>query len=416
MSIRITTASPDPFRTQLDSTPPNRSPSRTSRTFAFESDRRPDRIEDLAPWCLGGSKIRNRIWLATLLFAIACGREPPPPEATAAPQPARLDKEEVVTVERGTVEAGPLVSGTLEAANTANLIARLGGAVRQVGPELGQPVAKGALLAKIDPGPLGAAAASGKAQAASARAALDVARREVERTRALVEAGALPRRDLEQAESRLTAQQAAVDQAAAQLATSQEQLADATIRAPFAGVVAKRGVTTGDVVAPGALLYQVIDPSSLRLSASVPSDQLGALRLGAPVRFTVRGVPEKTFAGTITRIAPAADPATRQIPILVELPNPSRALLAGLYAEGRIAAASETGLVIPASAITGEREPAVLRISKTGTIERVPVTLGLRDPLRDRAIVTRGLAEGDRIVMRANVAPPAGTPIEIPTS
>lgn len=355
----------------------------------------------------------SRIALALLLAA--CSKDEPEPAATAQQQPAaKLDKDELVTVATGTIETGPLISGTLEPANTANMIARLGGAVREIGPEIGQQVAKGTLLVKIDPGSLGAAAASGQAQVTSAKASADVAKREVDRTRALVEAGALPRRDLEQAQSRYVAAAAAVDQAAAALASASTQLADATVCAPFAGVVAKRGVTAGDVVAPGTLLYQIIDPSSLRLSASVPSDQFEGIEVGAKVSFSVRGVSER-FAGTVARVAPAADTQTRQIPILVES-KPSKGLLAGLYAEGRIATKSETGLIIPASALTDDRQPTVARIGASGAIERVPVELGLRDPLRDRVIVKRGLAEGDRIVIRANVAPPTGTKIEQPTS
>jgi RND family efflux transporter MFP subunit len=349
-----------------------------------------------------------------LLLLVGCSKDAAEPPAAQPPPPAKLDKEELVTVTKGKVETGPLISGTLEPANTANMIARLGGAVRQIGPELGEHVSKGALLVKIDPGSLGAAAASGKAQVSSARASLDVAKREVDRTRALVEAGALPKRDLEQAESRYTAAQAAVDQAAAALAASATQLGDATVRAPFDGVVAKRGVAAGDVVAQGTLLYQIIDPSSLRFSANVPSDQLEGVVVGATVQFSVRGITEK-FAGVVARVAPAADPQTRQIPILVES-KPSKGLIAGLYAEGRVSTRAESGLIIPASALTDDRQPTVARVGANGVVERVPVELGIRDPLRDRVVVKKGLAEGDRIVLRANVAPPAGTPVQLPNS
>lgn len=352
--------------------------------------------------------------LALALLLAACSKDESPPASKTETPPAKLASDELTTVQEGTIETGPLISGTLEPANTANMIARLGGAVREIGPEIGQRVPKGALLVKIDPGSLGAAAASGKAQVTSAKASADVAKREVERTRALVEAGALPRRDLEQAQSRYTAAVAAIDQATAALASTATQLGDATVRAPFDGVVAKRGVTAGDVVAPGTLLYQIIDPSSLRLSASVPADQFAGIEVGSKVTFSVRGISER-FDGTVARVAPAADAQTRQIPILVES-KPSKTLIAGLYAEGRISTKTEAGLVIPASALTDDRQPTVARISASGAIERVSVELGLRDPLRDRVIVKRGLEAGDRIVTRAAVAPAAGTKIELPKS
>jgi membrane fusion protein, multidrug efflux system len=345
-----------------------------------------------------------------LVAAFGCHREQPAPPPPPAVQLAPAD---VIVVKNQTVESGPLVSGTLEAADSATVRAQLGGTIKKVGPELGQTVQKGALLAEIDARSLGDQASSARAQVAAAQAQLEVARREVERTRALVAAGAIARRELEAAESRATAQQAAVDQARAQLSTAAKQLGDATVRAPMAGAVAQRAVNTGDVVTPGATLYQIIDPSSVRLSASVPSDQIGALKVGLPVRFTVHGYPDQAFTGQVSRIAPSADPTTKQIAILVDLPNPEHQLLAGLYARARIAAQTATGVVVPLSAVDSRSNPpAVLRVSGT-TVERVEVKLGLRDLMRDEVVVS-GLRPGDRILARVTAAPPAGTHVVPP--
>ena len=85
---------------------------------------------------------------------------------------------------------------------------------------------------------------------------------------------------------------------------------------------------------------------SSRLDAAVPSDDLASLRVGAPVRFEVRGYAEP-LEGTIERIAPQADPTTRQVPIYVAIPNVGGRLVAGLFAEGRVIAESVEGLVVP---------------------------------------------------------------------
>jgi multidrug efflux pump subunit AcrA (membrane-fusion protein) len=78
----------------------------------------------------------------------------------------------------------------------------------------------------------------------------------------------------------------------------------------------------------GAPLFTVVDPRSMRLEGSVPAADLGALRIGAPVRFTVSGYPGRTFDGTIQRINPAADPVTRQVPVVVSIPNDGGVLVA----------------------------------------------------------------------------------------
>jgi len=342
-----------------------------------------------------------------LALLASCGKDEP--AAPPAPPPTSIPADELVTVEKGTIASGPVIAGTLEASRRATIVAELGGTVRSIGPELGDHVKKGQILAEIDPTALGQVEQSARAQVASAEAELEVARRELERSRALVEAGAIPQRDLEVARSQLAAKEAALANARAQLASASEQLGNATVRAPIHGVVARRAVSAGDVVTQGAALYEIIDPSSMRLSAAVPSDELAAVRRGTKVRFTVRGYPGEQFTGTIHYVAPSVDPQTRQIPILVEIPNPSQRLLAGLFAQGRVAAEKEEGLVIPTSAIDAEGQtPTVSRISD-GVVERVPVEIGLRDPMTDRVLVTEGLAEGDQIVERVATAPPPGT-------
>jgi RND family efflux transporter MFP subunit len=319
-----------------------------------------------------------------------------------------------VVAQRGSLETGPLISGTLQATRRAALHARLGGSIRQVGPELGERVRRGETLARIDPGPLGATLASARAQLASARSALETARRDVERTRALVAAGAIPHRELERTESQLAAQQAAVDQTRAQVAAAADQLADARVRSPLAGVVARRAVDVGDVVESGALLYEIVDPSAMRLSAAVPSDQVSALAVGKPARFTVRGYPGVELMGAIAHVSPVADPVTRQIPVLVDIPNTAGRLFGGLFAQGRIVAERADGIVLPLSAVDMSTQPAgVFRVAN-GTVERVAVTLGMRDPLHDLVIVTHGLAVGDFVVRDAALAPPPGTRVAPP--
>src|SRR6185503_11888304 len=130
---------------------------------------------------------------------------------------------------------------------------------------------------------------------------------------------------------------------------------------------------------PGSELYEVIDPSTMRLDASVASDDLSSIAPGKEVDFEVRGYPGQRFAGTIARVAPAADPVTRQIQVLVDIPNPGGKLVAGLYAEGRVSVEMREGIVVPLGAIdTSGDQPTVLRV-KNGLTERATVALGLRD-------------------------------------
>lgn len=330
----------------------------------------------------------------------ACKKQSGPEPTAQGEEPViKLAPEDIVTIQRGELQTGPRISGALEASARSVVRAETGGTVLQIGPELGQPVKKGDLLARIEAKALGDMSSSAQSGVANAQAQLDLAKREVQRTEALVKGGALAQRELDRAQSQVTAAQAQLNQAKAQLASSQSQLGDATARAPFAGVVARRSVSAGDVVSPGAELYEIIEPSSMRLDASVASEDLSAISVGKSVDFAVRGYPGQMFAGTISRIAPAADPVTRQIQILVEIPNPGGKLIAGLYAEGHVAVEKREALIAPMGAIdmTGD-QPSVLRV-KSGSVERSVVSLGVRDERAEVVEVLSGLAPGDVLLL-----------------
>lgn len=327
-------------------------------------------------------------------FLTACGTEAENGATPAAPPAIQIGAENVVTVERGAIVIGPAISGELRAQRHATVRAELGGSMTQVHVDEGQTVRKGALLGRIDARTLDEARQSAESAVRSAENQLALARREAERTEQLVSAGALAPRELDVARSSVAAAEAQLADARSRLANAQSALRDAAIMAPIAGVVSNRAVNPGDVVSPGTVLFTIIDPSSMRLEASVPSEDVRALRVGAPVEFEVRGY-DQPFEGRIERIAPQVDPATRQVPIFVAIPNTAGRLVAGLFAEGRVATEAAQGLVVPLNAVrVTDGAASVLRVANDRT-ERVAVELGLRDARTERVQIVSGVNEGD---------------------
>ena len=145
----------------------------------------------------------------------------------------------------------------------------------------------------------------------------------------------------------------------------------------------------------------------------MPAEQLGQLRVGSPVQFTVTGYAGRAFRGAITRINPSADPTTRQVRVYAEIPNAGNALVAGLYAEGRIESESRTGLTLPAAAIDRRMaKPAVLLV-RDGKVARVEVELGLVDDKEQRVEVRRGVQAGDVVLLGASQELQPGTPVRL---
>ncbi len=372
--------------------------------------------ETLAPE-RGEGRVRGialALTLAASLAAGACGKQEQA-EAKAANTPApavEVGRENIVAVAEQEIATGPLISGTLTAEHEATVKAEVAGAVLQVTAEVGHAVKQGQVLARLEDTTLRESVQSAESAVKSAEAALDVAQREATRTANLVKGGALPEREVETTLNAVTAAEAQLANTKAQLATARKQLDKATVRSPMSGIVAERPTNRGDIVSTGDPLYKVIAPSSMQLNAAVPAEELAAIRVGLPVDFTVRGY-ETRFEGRIERISPTADPVTRQVSIYVSIPNKGGRLVAGLFAEGRVARQTKKALVVPAGAVnTSSREPWVMRI-KDGKAEKVTVTLGLRDDQTERVEIASGVQAGDQLLVGASQGLTPGTPVKV---
>ena len=360
------------------------------------------------------SFITGSIIVASALALSACGNGAAPEAAGAkAPEQIEIGRENVVEVQSQPITVGPLVSGELKAEREATVRAEISGSVLQVFPQEGQSVAAGALLARIEGQPVHDAYASAQSALRSAEQTSEWAQKEAARIENLVKGGALAERDAELARNAATQAKAAADDARSRVASMRKSLDDLTVKAPIAGVVSKRHVNAGDVVSPGGELYTIIDPSSMRLEASVPSEQIAAIQVGGTVTFQVRGYPNERFQGRIERVSPTADSSTRQVPIFVTIPNKQRRLVAGLFAEGRIERESKTALVVPQTAVNENGStPWVLKV-QDGKAQRVDVTVGLRDEQTERLEITRGVAAGDLLLVGAAQGMTPGTPLRV---
>lgn len=334
-------------------------------------------------------------------------------KAATTPAAMLVGPENIAIVKAEQIRSGPAISGTLQPEDQANVRAEVGGTVLQTYAEQGQRVAKGKVLARIDDAALRETELSARAAVTTAQNTVDLNKRQLERNETLLKAGAIAERDLELVRNQYSAAEAQLANAKAQLANAEKQLSKATITAPFAGIVSARQVSAGDVVQSGGALYTIVNPATMRLEASVPADQLSAVRIGAPVDFTVSGYPGRAFTGHITNINPVADPATRQVRIIVSLPNAGGALVGGLFADGHVASEVRTAPVVPLAAVD-ERglKPFVMRI-KNGVVDRAEVELGIRDAATETVEVRGGVQPGDTILLGAARGISEKTPVKV---
>ncbi len=350
-----------------------------------------------------------------LLLLAACGG--PAAESATPDQPTmQVSPEQLAVVDSLEIESGPSLSGTLSAERTAQVRSQLTGTVLTVQVREGQAVGAGQVIALIDTTVAAEQARSARSWFRSAQLAADVAARNEERSAALLKGGAIAERDHEAARSQALAAEAALADAASRLASAEKSLGDATVRAPFGGVISELPVSAGDVVQGGAggatLLATVVDPSQLTLEASVPAEYLGAVKRGAKVEFRLNGDGGATVTGTVDRINPAVDGVTRQVRIYVAVPNRGGGLASGLFAEGRVTIRATRALAIPFSALDPAAPAPVVKRLRGGVVELVPVVPGLRDEMRERLAVT-GLARGDTLLVGGAIGIPSGSSVRV---
>lgn len=332
---------------------------------------------------------------------------------SASPATMTVGPENIEVVRSEQIATGPAISGALAAEREATVRAQIPGPILSTHADEGSRVAAGALLARIDDRTLRDAFLGARSGLTTAESAADIAARELQRNEKLAEAGAIAERDLEAARRSNIAAQSQLADAKARLSLAQRQIDDAQVRAPFTGIVSERQVSAGDVVQPGGAMFTVIDPRSMRLEASVPANQLGEVRIGAPTSFTVHGYPGRSFEGKVVRINPTADASTGQVRIVVSIPNQQGNLVGGLFAEGRVKSDLHQASVVGASAvdIRGVR-PSVLRL-RGGRAERVEVQLGLKDEAREVYEIAAGVAVGDTLLLGAAQGISPGTPVRV---
>jgi len=349
---------------------------------------------------------------AVTLTASACGKKADATAVSTAPATQTIGPANVAVARSDTLRSGPAISGTLVADREARIRAEVSGAMLQTFVEAGERVSQGRALGRVDDSAVRDAELSAKASVTQATVAAEQAERELKRSKTLAAAGAIADRDVEASERGNLSAQAALADAKSRLASAEKNLRNTTIRAPFAGIVSERTVSAGDIVSPGAALFTVIDPRSLRLEASVPTAALGDVKLGAPVTFTVNGS-DRSLVGRITRVNPSVDPTTKQVRLQASVPNEKGALVAGLFVEGRIAAEKRIGVMVPEEAIDQTVvRPFVVRL-KGGKVEKVEVLLGVRDEAAAAFEVKSGLASGDTVLLGAARGISVGTPVVV---
>lgn len=364
---------------------------------------------------LGAIRILVAAGCALLLAACSGDAAKSADEAQQDAKPLLLSAEDVLRLDLRTIASGPTVTGSIQAANRADLRAEISAIVLAVPKENGDPVRKGQLLVQLDDTAIRDTLTSAQTAATAASQAYEQAQRQFERMQKLRQDGLVSAQQLEDAELRRNATQSDREAARSRLVTAEQQQQRTMVRAPFDGVVSDRRVSVGDTAQIGKELLKVIDPGSLRLEGFVSANSIGQIHPGQPVSFRVHGFEDQEFRGSVQRVNPAVNTVTRQVEVLVQFAAGQQAPgVAGLYAEGRVETDQMQGLSLPAAAITRDGDAAFAWKVLGGRLAKTALQLGDRDPRSGEFIVTEGLAAGDTVLRYPNTSLHDGQPAQLP--
>jgi RND family efflux transporter MFP subunit len=242
-------------------------------------------------------------------------------------------------------------------------------------------------------------------QVAAARAAAMKARLDFERATRLYATQSVTKPEMEAATAQRDATEAQLATAEAALSEARIGLRDTALVAPVDGDVLKKNVEPGAFTGPGMAAYVLGDVSSVKVVIGLPDVALRAVKLGQPVAVTTDALPGRTFNARVSRIASAADPATRNFDIEVEIPNGDRLWRPGMIASVEVGGADPHAAVpvLPLTAFVqgpgGKDAFGVFVVEGDGANARAKLRqIGLGDVVGNRVAVTRGLTAGERVV------------------
>jgi membrane fusion protein (multidrug efflux system) len=325
-----------------------------------------------------------------------------------------VSPEDLVTVSNSALASGPSITGSVEAERRADLRAEVSAVVLSVLKENGDPVRRGDLLVRLDPNAIRDSLTAAEASVRAASQAFEQAERQYQRMIKLREAGMIAIQQLEDAETQRNNAQSERAAARTREVTARQQLERTEVRAPFDGIVSDRKVSAGDTASVGKELMQIIDPTSLRFEGRVSADSIGQVAAGQRVSFRIQGFADTDVAGTVTRVNPAANAATRQVEVLVRFDDPKQQPgVTGLYAEGRVETRSAKTLTVPAASVVHEGDNAFAWRVKNGTVQKVKLDLGARDARTGQYVVNGGLAAGDSVLRHPGSSLKDGQPARL---
>jgi len=316
-----------------------------------------------------------------------------------------LANTDVMKAELRDITQGLAVSGTVKAVNYAVIKARVAGELKEVVAREGDAVKAGDVLARIDPTEYQRRWQQAAETAAAAKSQMEIAQRAWDSNKALVDQGFISKAAMDNSIASYQGAIASHKAAIAGADVARKALDDATLRAPFAGIVSGRAAQVGERVAIDAKIMELVDLSQLEVEVPLSPSESMDVRVGQIASLQIEDR-QALVGAKVKRISPSAQVGSRSVLIYLAL-DKAEGLRHGLFAKGILGMDKSHVLAVPLSAVRTDRaQPYVQVVEQTGDqlqVAHKPVTLGVRgmdltQPESETMVGVTGLAEGSTVL------------------
>jgi len=381
----------------------------------------------------------RRILLAIVVLAGAFGayqwnvqRKAASQAATAAAEATKvvaqtleLAPTDIVVAQTQTLTQGLPVSGTLKAVNSAMVKARVSGELMDFTLREGDRVQQGQVVARIDPTEYLARQRQAQRQVDAAMAQVEVAQKQFDNNKALVDQGFISKTALDTSLSNLSGAKASHLAAVAALDVTRKSVDDTTLKAPLPGLIAQRLAQPGERVGLDARIVEIVDLSQLEIEAAIPPADAAAVRIGQSARLTLEGS-SAIVQARVLRINPSAQTGSRSVLIYLGVKNSAEYrqpdsrqpdLRQGLFVQGLLSTTDISALAVPVTSVRTDKPQPYVQWIDNGQVRHMTVALGARGQVGEQhwvAVTGVGatLAQGAQILSASSGAVREGTRVK----
>jgi RND family efflux transporter MFP subunit len=310
---------------------------------------------------------------------------------------------DVVKADTRELAQGLAISGSLKAVNSAVVKARAAGELQGLTVREGDVVKVGQVIARVDATEYQARVAQAQQQADAAKAQIDIAQRQWDNNKALVDQGFISKSALDTSWNNFTAAQATHKAALAATDVVRKALDDTVLHAPISGVISQRLAQPGERVAIDGKVVEIVDLSRLELEAALSAAESIDVRVGQQALLRIEGSP-RAVAAKVVRINPSAQAGSRSVLAYLAIDD-AAGLRQGLFAQGTLATGKSSTLAVPLSTVRTDKPAPYVQVVENEKVAHKPVEMGARGEAGNEVFVAvKGLAPG-AVVIRGNVGP-----------